>query len=339
MSLEKPYGQLFVREITLKMKTQDLVKVGETPLIHHIETKGIRPLVWAQENKDAIHNLLDENGALLIKGLKIISSKQLSLFLQTIFGDELLDYSYRSTPRKELGRKIYTATEYHRSETIPLHNENSYSDEWARHIGFFCMLPSVSGGQTPIADGEKVYQQLPVHIKEKFEQKGVMYVRNYSDIDLPWAEVFQTDCKEQVTEICRKRNIKCSWLEDNRLRTSQINQAIVVHPVSGKKVWFNQAHLFHISRQEQEVQDSLLSTLGYEFLPRNAYYGDGTPIEVEYLDVIRQTYEDVKISFDWQKSDIMLLDNMRFAHGRAPFDGERKVLVGMANACQSDQGS
>ncbi len=28
----------------------------------------------------------------------------------------------------------------------------------------------------------------------------------------------------------------------------------------------------------------------------------------------------------------MLLDNMRYTHGRTPYRGERKVLVGMARA-------
>jgi hypothetical protein len=48
------------------------------------------------------------------------------------------------------------------------------------------------------------------------------------------------------------------------------------------------------------------------------------------LDLIRSAYEQTKIKFPWQKNDVLLLDNMLFSHGREPYTGARKVLVGMA---------
>jgi len=70
--------------------------------------------------------------------------------------------------------------------------------------------------------------------------------------------------------------------------------------------------------------------LGEENLPRNTFYGDGKPIEVEVLDHIREAYNQEKIKFKWQKGDIMILDNILTAHAREPFKGERKVVVAMA---------
>ncbi len=67
-----------------------------------------------------------------------------------------------------------------------------------------------------------------------------------------------------------------------------------------------------------------------EDLPRNVYHGDGTPLEVEDLDCIRAVYDDLKFHFDWLQGDIVLLDNMIYTHGRQPYSGERKILVGMA---------
>jgi alpha-ketoglutarate-dependent taurine dioxygenase len=34
--------------------------------------------------------------------------------------------------------------------------------------------------------------------------------------------------------------------------------------------------------------------------------------------------------FPWQKGDIISLDNMRTAHARMPFKGERRIAVAMA---------
>jgi hypothetical protein len=36
--------------------------------------------------------------------------------------------------------------------------------------------------------------------------------------------------------------------------------------------------------------------------------------------------------FTWSAGDILMLDNMLTAHGRMPYNGPRKVLVGMAES-------
>ena len=36
------------------------------------------------------------------------------------------------------------------------------------------------------------------------------------------------------------------------------------------------------------------------------------------------------VAFPWERGDILMLDNMLVAHGRKPFTGPRKILVGMA---------
>jgi alpha-ketoglutarate-dependent taurine dioxygenase len=100
-------------------------------------------------------------------------------------------------------------------------------------------------------------------------------------------------------------------------------------------VWFNQAHLFHISSLEPDVRESLLLSFREEDLPRNAYYGDGSRIEDDVLDEIRDVYQQEKVVFAWQEGDILMLDNMLMAHGRTPFIGQRKVLVGMAEPVNS----
>ena len=88
--------------------------------------------------------------------------------------------------------------------------------------------------------------------------------------------------------------------------------------------------MFHISNLEEDTIKSLLAEYGEEYLPRNAFYGDDTPFEINVLNHIREIYNQEKIVFKWQKGDIMLLDNILMAHGREPYKGERKVAVAMA---------
>jgi len=70
--------------------------------------------------------------------------------------------------------------------------------------------------------------------------------------------------------------------------------------------------------------------------PRNAFYGDGTSIDERDLEEIRTAYEREAVVFTWQNGDVLLLDNMLTAHGRKPFRGMRKIVVGMGQAFGSE---
>ncbi len=131
-----------------------------------------------------------------------------------------------------------------------------------------------------MADSRRVFERISPATRSRFADKKVMYVRNYGEgIDLPWEEVFQTTDKSAVEEYCRSHNIAFEWKGDNRLKTSQVCQGVATHPVTGEMVWFNQAHLFHVSSLLPSVREVLLREFTEEELPRNTYYGDGSPIE------------------------------------------------------------
>ena len=315
----------------------DLKEIQGTRLLLDVDAGNLKVTDWAQRNRESVERLVQENGALLIRGLKFAGSQQFGATLATLFGEELIQYTYRSTPRTELRGNVYTATEYHPDQVIPQHNENSYTNRWAMRIGFLCTMPSSQGGATPICDSRRVYAQLPEPLRRRFEEHGVRYVRNYSDLDIPWSEVFQTTDKADVEEFCTANELSFEWLDDKHLRTQQVNQASATHPVTADTVWFNQAHLFHVSNLEPQVQESLLSVMPEEHLPRNTYYGDGAPIEAETLSAIREVYRRNTISFEWQRNDLLLLDNMLYSHGRESYAGNRQVLVGMARLHGADR--
>ena len=233
-------------------------------------------------------------------------------------------------------RQVYTSTEYPPHQHIPLHNEQAYTREWPMKIWFYCGQAPEEGGYTPIADSREVYRRIPACIREHFNRKQVMYMRNYGNgLDVPWQKVFNTEDPAVVEAFCRTNGILYEWKADGELRTRQVAQAIAVHPLTGETVWFNQAHLFHVSNLEPAVREDLLAVVAEEDLPRNACYGDGSPIESDLLDEIRDVYRSVAVQFSWQEGDVMMLDNMLAAHGRTPFKGRRQILVAMAEPCRA----
>ncbi|CAH9058252.1 hypothetical protein PSECIP111951_01871 [Pseudoalteromonas holothuriae] len=312
--------------LTVKMDTNAAVVDHR---IHDLSLQKQSGLAWVKNHIEEINRWVNHDGFALLRGLNIVSSNQFSTILETIFGEPLSQYMYRSSPRTAMKNNIYTTTEYHSDQVILQHNENAYSNKWPMRMGFFCVLPAKTGGDTPLADSRLVYKNMPVEIRDKFEQQGVMYVRNYGNIDLPWQEVFQTDSKVEVEAYCVANDIEFEWF-DERLQTRQYRPAVAKHPQTGEKIWFNQAHLFHASSIDANMSDLMRTSIGEDKLPRNAYFGDGSVIPDEYIQVINRVYQDVTFSFTWQRNDILLLDNMLYTHGRQAYTGVRKVLVGMA---------
>jgi alpha-ketoglutarate-dependent taurine dioxygenase len=124
------------------------------------------------------------------------------------------------------------------------------------------------------------------------------------------------------------------WIGDAQLRTRQRCQVVERHPVTGEMVWFNQAHLFHVSRLQAEVREWLLTAFGEQNLPRNVYFADGSAVDAAMLEEIMRVCDQQSIVFGWNEGDVLMVDNMLTAHGRKPFVGKRKVVVGMAQSNQ-----
>ncbi len=269
-------------------------------------------------------------GAVLFRGFSVPTPLEFKKFAAS-FGLPLASYEFGSTPRSKVFSGVYSSTEYPAHQSIPLHNEQSYTRQWPSLIWFHCMTAALTGGETPLADSRLVYQRIPSAVRDEFAQRELLYVRNYSRaLDLPWQRVFNTDRRDEVESYCAANGIEWEWKADDELRTRQRCQAVLRHPVTGDWLWFNQAHLFHESANEPALRASLLQAVGYDNLPRNVCFGDGSPIADDKLAAIRAAYDQSAFAFPWQKGDVLMLDNLLVAHGRNPFSGERKVIVAMA---------
>ena len=301
------------------------------PLLIEPAIHGVSLPDWAGNNRGFIKQRLQRHGGILFRGFDLSSVDEFELLLRSLTG-ELLEYSYRSTPRTQVSGRIYTSTEYPAHQTIPLHNEMSYTRQWPMILGFFCVEVAPDGGETPIADSRKVFNLIDPAVRDRFADKQVMYVRNYGEaLDLSWQNVFQTEDREEVEAYCRSAEIELEWKSNDELRTTQVCQAVATHPDTGEQVWFNQAHLFHVSSLGAQTREALMSSSDEE-PPRNACYGDGSPIEDEALEEIRAAYDREAVVFPWQPRDVLLLDNMLAAHGRRPYRGTRKIVVGIGQS-------
>lgn len=284
-----------------------------------------------------IKDIFEQYGLLLFRGFDICGGRSLGEIMTILFGGRL-DYLFRSTPRTAVGGKVFTATEYPRNQAIPLHSELAYHRDWPRHLIFGCVQAAERGGETPLADLRAVTRRLEASRVSRFAERQVLYVRNYGHgVDLPWQVVFQTDDRREVERYCGQHGIQWEWLDDGLLRTRHVAQGVAKRKGGDDAIWFNQAHLFHVFALPQDVRESLIDLFGEEALPRHAYYGDGEPIAGEDIAAVNAAFDAEKILFQWRPGDALLVDNMRFAHGRTPFDGQRRVLVAMSSPFSETQ--
>ena len=284
---------------------------------------------WVESHAAWLTGTLKTRGAILLRGFGTLSVDDFEGIATTAgCGERPQPYENRSTPRQNIKGNIFTSTEYPAPEAITLHNENSYSAEWPGVILFLCQQPALTGGETPIADSRQVYSSIPVATRSLFESKGVTYVRNYGKLGLSWEETFQTTSQEEVERYCARQRIEWKWREGGGLQTRQTLPAVRKHPLTGESVWFNQAHLFHVSNLGSKGS-FLLKSLGSDGVPRNALFGDGSEIPASLLQEIRAIYDTHAVPLDWRANDLAILDNMLWAHGRRPFSGTRRVIVAM----------
>ncbi|HVF89346.1 MAG TPA: TauD/TfdA family dioxygenase [Blastocatellia bacterium] len=329
------------RAVSLSQEGQvstELLRPGQPlPLLVRPALDGMKLAHWAGVNRSFIQSSLAKHGGLLFRGFGLDTVEGFQDFIANV-SPELLEYRERSSPRTKVNDNIYTSTDYPPEGTIFLHNENSYQHTWPMKIFFYCSTAPVSGGETLIADSRKVFGRIDPEIRDRFLAKKVLYVRNFTEgLGLSWQTVFQTGDRALVERYCREAGIAVEWMEGGRLRTRQVRQAALRHPVTGEWVWFNHAAFFHVTTLEPGVREIVLKELAEENYPNNTFYGDGSPIEPQVLDHVREAYKAETVRFDWQEGDVLMLDNMLVAHGRAPYSGPRKILVGMAEPFSLDE--
>jgi alpha-ketoglutarate-dependent taurine dioxygenase len=310
-----------------------LVEVGQLP-----GTRGFPAVVtpaidnvdlaaWCTGHKEELDGYFDKHGAILFRGFSLTDAADFEKVASAIAGDLFAEYG--DLPPESASERVYGSTPYPPDKMILFHNESSHLSSWPLRQFFFCVTPAPDRGETPLLDCRAALDGLDPELREEFTEKGLMYVRNFSEgIDVPWQDFFHTDDRSEVERICSEAGMSCEWT-GNGLRIRQLAQAVRSHPRTGEQIFFNQIQLHHVSCLDEETRTALRQLFADEELPRNVYFGDGSQIPDEVVDRIGELYEELCVEFPWQQGDLIAVDNMLVAHARRPFSGPRKLLVAM----------
>lgn len=307
------------------------LKPGQTfPIVIEPSSPDLDPVAWALAHRQDIEATLCRHGGILLRGFGLRTPQDFEAFAESI--EPGLYGAYGDLPKKEGGRNTYRSTPYPEREMILYHNESAHLSRWPRKQWFFCELPSPVGGATPIVDCREMYRRLPRELAAQFESKGLRYVRTFNDkLDVSWRDFFKTDSRDDVQARLRASGTDFSWLDADTLQTRERCPAVIAHPVTGERSFFNQVQLHHTACLDPEVRRDLLDIVGAQRMPRQVTFGDGSPIGDDTMALIGDLYEACAVRFDWRQGDVVMLDNMLAAHARDPFEGPRKIVVAMGD--------
>jgi alpha-ketoglutarate-dependent taurine dioxygenase len=301
---------------------------GQPPMLR-VEATGDAPR-WAAEHRHALRAVVAEHGSLLVRGLGLRDAAETEAVFRQLAS--LMTEKEAFAPRRSYSHGVYSATKWPPNQQMCMHHELSYVLEFPSLMLFACLVAPTHRGATPVADSPTVLHALPSELIERFERVGWLLIRNYRDeIGASVAEAFGTDDRRAVESYCRANAIKFEWQPDGALRTWQRRSAVVRHPLTGRRCWFNQIAFLNEWTIDPEVREYLVDVHGEDGLPFTTRFGNGDAIGADVVQVINEVYEANTARERWQAGDLMLVDNVRTAHSRERFEGPREVLVAMAD--------
>ncbi|MDX2002562.1 MAG: TauD/TfdA family dioxygenase [Chitinophagales bacterium] len=335
---------------------------GTQPLPLIVKPMGVDKSIealeaWMQLNQGQVKEWLKKYGAIIFRDFKIEGAADFERIAKLVNPD--LKNNYLGTsPRNAITEYVFSASELPEYYPIMQHCEMSFLHNPPANLFFYCNVAPEKDGETPVVNFRKVYDQLDTAIREEFVKKGIKTIRNYSGPSQSnadkrqlkrWDEMFGTRDVKEVEQICMDNLIQYEWLPDDALRLINEQEATIVHPETGEKVWFNHVQVFHLAAAAIEYKfihkrQRNRRSLKYRYLTAllgwwkkltanpmeqamHCTFRDGSPIPDAYVAHLQKVIWDNMCFVPWKKGDLLAIDNYSTSHGRMPYTGPREIFV------------
>jgi hypothetical protein len=269
---------------------------------------------------------VNASGAVVLRGIGVRSAADVA-DVAAALGIAAMTEREGFAPRTPYAGDAYSSSHWPADEAMCMHHELSYAAEIPGHLVFGCLTAPAKGGSTRLADSQQVLRALPEGIVAPFARDGWLLTRMYHEVGVSWKDAFGTQDPANVDAYCADAGVEHEWLPDGRLRTRQRRAAVIPHPRTGVPGWFNQVAFLNELTLDPVIRGYLIDVYGPSGLPFNTMHGDGTPIPGETVDLINEVYSGAAVGEPWQAGDVLVVDNLRMAHSREPYEGAREVVV------------
>lgn len=298
------------------------------PPIAHVDP-GHNSCAWMDRHSPGLRAATDKHGAVLVRGLELPDPGEVERLVLPLACPLMVEREGFAA-RRRLGG-LYSSAEWPHNEPMCMHHELSYAAEPPGLLVFACLTAPAAGGAIGLADAAAMARDLPEDLVGRFAREGWILTRTYVRLAaVRLSDAFGGVDRDTVAAYCQANAIEHEWRADGTLRTWQRRAALTVHPASGVPCWFNQIAFLNEYTMDPDVRAYLRSTLGPHDLPFNTSYGSGAAIAEETVRKINETYDTHTMRVQLRAGDLLIVDNIRMAHGREAYRPPRDVLVAMA---------
>lgn len=228
------------------------------------------------------------------------------------------------------------------------HSEASYLSLSPRFLLFSCLQPAESGGETPIYNIqqlEKIFLSTEVGRKMYNDvfNEGVVYVRNdvsrdnehlapaWKNVGYPtWQDRFPGQTRDEIIEMLEGKGMIAFFDDQDTLHSEWHFGGFRPHPDSGEMVWMNQLYAMN-GRYWRQHQDHTILSLPMDARPLSSRIGSldsSRQLSEQEYTLIDNAHFQVQETFTWEQGRVLFVDNFVYQHGRLPYEGERKCVVG-----------
>jgi len=319
-----------------------------------------RLAAWLREHPEWVAERQVAHGALLFRGFDVSTGEDFEAIARAVDPDLKNEY-LGTSPRDAITESgyVFSASELPPYYPIPQHCEMSFTAHPPRRVFFCALRPSDGvGGETPLCDFRKVWNDLDPAVRERFERGGLRIVRNYcgpsggSRFDpwrlKRWDEMFLTTDRAAAEAKCKEQGFDPEWVGEDGLRLVSTQPVHRDHPVTGERVWHNHVTTFHSSQAAGEYAHihglrprartfaMLQLARGLTWLQRRKPVEaralecttlDGREIPDADMDHVRDVVWRHMVIEPWRRGDVVAIDNHSTSHGRLPYSGPRTVAV------------
>src|SRR6218665_1451310 len=273
---------------------------------------------WVKKNLKVIESLLLKYGAILYRGFPLDTPVEFDAFANS-YGYKVFPYLGGVSVRVSIVGNVYTTTESPPGAMIPFHHEMAHVKDYPLILFFYCDLPAKEGGDTPIALSNVIYRKMaerePEFVK-RLEEEGLRYIRVAPDGDdlnsalgRSWQSTFLTSNKDEAEKKAQTSGYEIEWLEDGSMKTvTEVLPAIRVDKRTGKKMWFNSVFTCYMAWQDARNDRT-----------KSVIFPNGDTVSAETIETLKQVMDEARVSFTWQHTDLVMIDNRAVQHARGDF--------------------
>ena len=303
------------------------------PLVYDLcseKTKTDDIIAWVKAESLDILKKSANHGAILFRGFPIYNDTDFELFIDAFDIDNLsYDDTFSNAIRKNRTDRVFTANEAPPSVQIFLHHELAQTIKFPSHLFFFCEQAPMYGGQTTMCRSDILFEHLERELPEfiiSCEQLGVRYANvmpfeedSGSGQGRSWKNTLGVNDQSSAEKILNDIGYEWEWKKDGSLRviTSVLPSVRLLQ--NKRKIFFNQLIAAYCGWKDDRNN------------PRQTiFYGDGSEISPQIMSAVSNIADNLTFSLDWQKGDIVFINNLLVLHGRKPYEGSRSVLASLA---------